>query len=65
MIARLIRWSIVNRFLVLLATLMLSACKKRGLAGVIVDAAIRDKLEILELDFPVFSAGFNPAGPTK
>ncbi|KAH1299740.1 hypothetical protein KXX47_001085, partial [Aspergillus fumigatus] len=41
------------------------ACKKRGLAGVIVDAAIRDKLEILELDFPVFSAGFNPAGPTK
>ena len=29
------------------------------------DAAIRDKLEILELDFPVFSAGFNPAGPTK
>ena len=49
----------------LMGTLMLSACKKRGLAGVIVDAAIRDKLEILELDFPVFSAGFNPAGPTK
>ena len=49
----------------LMGTLMLSACKKRGLAGVIVDAAIRDKLVILELDFPVFSAGFNPAGPTK
>ena len=49
----------------LMGTLMLSACKKRGLAGVIVDAAIRDKLELLELDFPVFSAGFNPAGPTK
>ena len=49
----------------LMGTLMLSACKKRGLAGVIVDAAIRDKLEILDLDFPVFSAGFNPAGPTK
>jgi regulator of RNase E activity RraA len=49
----------------LMGTLMLSACKKRGLAGVIVDGAIRDKLEILELDFPVFSAGFNPAGPTK
>lgn len=49
----------------LMGTLMLSACKKRGLAGVIVDGAIRDKLELLALDFPVFSAGFNPAGPTK
>ena len=37
----------------LMGTLMLSACKKLGLAGVIVDAAIRDKLEILDLDFPV------------
>ncbi|ADU98125.1 RraA family protein [Alicycliphilus denitrificans] len=49
----------------LMGTLMLSACKKRGLGGVIVDGAIRDKLELLELGFPVFSAGFNPAGPTK
>lgn len=49
----------------LMGTLMLSACKKRGLGGVIVDGCIRDKLELLELDFPVFSAGFNPAGPTK
>ena len=49
----------------LMGTLMLSACKKLGLGGVIVDGAIRDKLDILELDFPVFSAGFNPAGPTK
>lgn len=49
----------------LMGTLMLSACKKRGLGGVIVDGAIRDRLELLELGFPVFSAGFNPAGPTK
>lgn len=49
----------------LMGTLMLSACKKIGLAGVIVDGAIRDKLDILDLGFPVFSAGFNPAGPTK
>ena len=48
-----------------MGTLMLSACKKRGLGGVIVDGAIRDRLELLELGFPVFSAGFNPAGPTK
>ncbi len=49
----------------LMGTLMLSACKKLGLAGVVVDGAIRDRLELLDLGFPVFSAGFNPAGPTK
>ncbi len=49
----------------LMGTLMMSACKKLGLAGVIIDGAIRDRLELLELGFPVFSAGFNPAGPTK
>lgn len=49
----------------LMGTLMLSACKKLQLGGVIVDGAIRDKLELLDLGFPVFSAGFNPAGPTK
>lgn len=49
----------------LMGTLMMSACKKKGLGGVIVDGAIRDRLELLELGFPVFSAGFNPAGPTK
>ncbi|MCX5591860.1 RraA family protein [Alcaligenes endophyticus] len=49
----------------LMGTLMLSACKQKGLAGVVVDGAIRDRLDILALDFPVFSAGFNPAGPTK
>jgi 4-hydroxy-4-methyl-2-oxoglutarate aldolase len=49
----------------LMGTLMLSACKKLGLGGVVIDGAIRDKLEILDLGFPVFSAGFNPAGPTK
>ena len=49
----------------LMGTLMLSACKKLNLGGVIIDGAIRDRLELLDLDFPVFSAGFNPAGPTK
>lgn len=49
----------------LMGTLMLSTCKKLALGGVVVDGAIRDQLELLELGFPVFSAGFNPAGPTK
>ncbi|TDF61932.1 RraA family protein [Cupriavidus sp. L7L] len=49
----------------LMGTLMLSACKKLNLGGVVVDGAIRDRAELLNLGFPVFSAGFNPAGPTK
>ena len=40
----------------LMGTLMLSACKKLGIAGVVVDAAIRDRVELLDLGFPVFSA---------
>jgi regulator of RNase E activity RraA len=49
----------------LMGTLMLSACKHLKLGGVVLDAAVRDRAELLELNFPVFSAGFNPAGPTK
>ncbi|MCW5220481.1 RraA family protein [Verminephrobacter aporrectodeae] len=49
----------------LMGMLMLSACKQRGLAGVVLDGAVRDRLELLELGFPVFGIGFNPTGPTK
>ncbi len=49
----------------LMGTLMMSACKKLGLAGVVIDAAVRDSLELDEMDFPVFSVGTNPNGPTK
>ena len=49
----------------LMGTLMLSACRSLGLGGVVVDGAVRDRLDLLELGFPVFAAGFNPAGPTK
>jgi regulator of RNase E activity RraA len=44
---------------------MINACKKLGLAGVVIDAAIRDSLELRELGFPVFAVGTNPNGPTK
>ncbi|MBL0419263.1 RraA family protein [Ramlibacter sp. AW1] len=49
----------------LMGTIMMTACKQLGIAGVIVDAAVRDSLEIDEMDFPVFSVGTNPNGPTK
>lgn len=49
----------------LMGTIMMSACKQLGLAGVVIDGAVRDSLEIDEMDYPVFSFGTNPNGPTK
>jgi regulator of RNase E activity RraA len=48
-----------------MGTIMMTACKQLGLAGVVVDGAVRDSLELDEMDFPVFSVGTNPNGPTK
>ena len=49
----------------LMGTIMMTACRQLGLAGVVVDGAVRDSLEIDEMDYPVFSVGTNPNGPTK
>lgn len=49
----------------LMGTIMMTACKQLGLAGVVIDGAVRDSLEIDEIGFPVFSVGTNPNGPTK
>ncbi|WP_062307560.1 RraA family protein [Polynucleobacter sinensis] len=49
----------------LMGAIMINACKKLGIAGVVIDGAIRDTLELEALDFPVFSVGANPNGPTK
>ena len=49
----------------LMGTIMITACKQLGIAGVVIDGAVRDSLEIDEIGFPVFSVGTNPNGPTK
>lgn len=49
----------------LMGTIMMTACKQLGIAGVVMDGAVRDSLELDEMDFPVFSVGTNPNGPTK
>ena len=49
----------------LMGTLMFSACKKLGIAGVVIDGAARDSAEIEGLGFPVFCVGTCPNGPTK
>ena len=45
--------------------LMINYCRLRGLAGVIVDGAIRDYDTISQMDFPVYARGINPNGPYK
>ena len=54
-----------DRTCALMGALMMNACRKLGLAGVVVDAAIRDSEELRELGFPVHAVGTNPNGPTK
>ena len=49
----------------LMGSIMLTACKKLGLGGVVLDGAQRDTEELLALGFPVYSIGSNPNGPTK
>ena len=54
-----------DRTVALMGTIMINACKKLGLAGVVIDAAVRDTEELRELGFPVYAVGSNPNGPTK
>ena len=54
-----------DRSAALMGSIMLNACKKLGLAGVVLDASIRDTEELRELGFAVWSVGANPNGPTK
>ena len=49
----------------LMGTIMMTACQQLGIAGVVIDAAVRDSEEIVEMGYPVYSVGTNPNGPTK
>lgn len=54
-----------DRSCALMGSIMINACKKLGLGGVVIDAAVRDTEELRELGFPVYAVGANPNGPTK
>jgi regulator of RNase E activity RraA len=54
-----------DRSCALMGSIMVNACRKLGLAGVVLDAAVRDTEELRELGFPVYAVGANPNGPTK
>jgi regulator of RNase E activity RraA len=49
----------------LMGSIMVNACVQLGIAGLVIDAAVRDSEEIVELGYPVYSVGTNPNGPTK
>lgn len=42
-----------------------AGCIARGVAGVVIDGAVRDVLEFEELGLPLYSRGVSPAGPYK
>ena len=45
--------------------LVVRAAARRGVAGMVIDGAIRDRAEIAGMPFPVFHRGTSPRGPTK
>lgn len=49
----------------LMGEIMSQQCVALGIAGVVIDGAVRDVEAICELGFPMYAAGLNPNGPTK
>lgn len=49
----------------LMGEIMCQQAVALGLAGVVIDGAVRDSEALRALGFPVFAAGLNPNGPTK
>ncbi|AKN31898.1 dimethylmenaquinone methyltransferase [Clostridium carboxidivorans P7] len=45
--------------------LFATSCIARGIKGVVIDGACRDKNDLIELNFPVFAKGVNPNGTLK
>jgi regulator of RNase E activity RraA len=54
-----------DRTCALMGTIMMTGCVQLGIAGVVIDAAVRDSEEIVEMGYPAYSVGTNPNGPTK
>ena len=49
----------------LIGEIMATQAKASGIAGIIIDGAVRDAHELANGDYPIFAAGLNPCGPTK
>ena len=49
----------------LMGEIMCQQCAAIGVAGVVIDGAVRDSDAIRALGLPMYAAGLNPNGPTK
>lgn len=49
----------------LMGEIMCQQAHALGIAGVVIDGAVRDSEAIRALGFPMYAAGLNPNGPTK
>ncbi|MCA0241183.1 MAG: RraA family protein [Proteobacteria bacterium] len=49
----------------LMGEIMCQQAAALGIAGVVIDGAVRDSEAIRALGFPMYAAGLNPNGPTK
>src|SRR5579875_1183011 len=47
----------------LIGEIMTSHAQSRGIAGMVIDGAIRDSAELRQSDFPVYAAGVTHRGP--
>ena len=45
--------------------LFATSCQARKIASIVIDGACRDKLDLVEMNFPVFCRGVNPNGTRK
>jgi len=54
-----------DRTCALMGSLMITTCRKIGLAGVVIDGAVRDTEELRALGIPVYAVCSNPNGPLK
>jgi RraA family protein len=49
----------------IIGEIMSSWAAKRGIAGLVIDGAIRDAAALARMDFPVYAKGVTPRGPYK
>jgi 4-hydroxy-4-methyl-2-oxoglutarate aldolase len=45
--------------------IVVTACMKQGIAGIVIDGTVRDANDIEALGFPLFCGGLNPGGTLK
>lgn len=54
-----------DRLVAYFGDILALAAQQRGLAGLVIDAPIRDRREVAELGFPTFHRGCSPLSPGK